>query len=798
MWKSHYTIAIRNLLSNKIFSAINIFGLAAGLACCMLMFLFIQDELSFDKFHANGRNIYRITSMDQVSEEKNELAVTPAPWLPLMKKDYPEIRQWVRLLKDERSLIGEKGKEHSFVHDVLFTDSSLFDVFSFRLLQGNPHTALTKPNSIVLTKEVAVKIFGNADPIGKMLEVNSSYTSAIDVQVTGIAEAPPSNSSIRYGALISMSTFGDINDSWSFHMYNAFVVLGGGASKKTFEDRLRTFSTNYLSNNPAADGKYDIHLQPLYDIHLRSHLTGELEANSDIIYVYIFSGIALFVLWIACLNFMNLSTVRSLKRAKEVGMRKVIGAARIQLIKQFLFEATVVSFLALFLALFLVAVCLPVFNQISDRNIQLNINQNISWFLIVVVLTGLVGVISGIYPAMIISAFKPIEVLRGSFKGSKSGVSVRKILVVFQFVICIVLITGTIVIYKQMLFIQNKNLGFNKEKVIIANISKNTDAEELGTFKTSLRNIPGVVSVSAASTIPSAKIPINLIHNGNSTLTKNKSMQMLFVDEDFLKTMQIKLLDGRDFSKDFPTDMENGFIINRTALKELGFADTHTAIDKPFQWVLPGKILKDGKIIGVAEDFNITPLKSAVQPLVIQVLPRRFQYLYIRISSNQALTGIENKFRSFYSGRPFEYSFLDENLQAMYASEKKLEKMFGYFSGLAILIACLGILGLSVYYAQQRLKEIGIRKILGASLGSIVAGLTGEFLKPVFIAAIIATPIAWWSMTKWLQGFAYRIDISWWIFVVAGFIAMVIAMVTVCYQAISAGLANPVKSLRTD
>ncbi|HET7001901.1 MAG TPA: ABC transporter permease, partial [Puia sp.] len=605
MWKNYYKIAIRNLFNNKTFSAINIFGLAVGIACCLLMFLFIQNELSFDQFHSKKNNIYRIISRPQSAENSTGLAVTPAPWAPLMKKDYPEIKQYTRLLKDEKGLVGEKGQPQLVVNNVLFADSGLFDVFSFKILKGNPSTALTAPNSIILTSDLAKKIFGNTDPIGKLIEVNTSFTSATEVLVTGVAASPPDNSHIKYGALISMSTLGDLSEHWSYHMYNTYVVLENGASPIALENKLKLFSQKYLANNPNANGVHNIYLQPLTDIHLHSHLVGELENNGDISYVYIFSGIAFFVLCIASLNFMNLSTVRSLKRAKEVGMRKVIGAARSQLIKQFLTEAMLISFLALMMALIFVVLGLPVFSQISGRELGLKVSDHLPLFLMVFILTGLTGVLSGIYPAAVLSGFNPIDALKGSFLKDKTGTSLRKILVTFQFVICIVLMSGTMIVYKQLQFIQNKNLGFNKEKVIIAHISQNTDTLKLQTLKNVLGRLPGVESVSAASTIPGPKIPVNMIHNGNSRTTKNSSMQMLFVDENFLRTMQMKLIAGRDFSKDFPGDPGEGFIINQEAVKQLDFENAQNALGKPFQWVLPDRVLKSGKIIGVVQDFNI-------------------------------------------------------------------------------------------------------------------------------------------------------------------------------------------------
>ncbi|MCW3106663.1 MAG: FtsX-like permease family protein [Segetibacter sp.] len=798
MWKNNFKTAWRNIANNKLFSAINIFGLAIGLACCILMFLFIQHELSYDKFHANSKNLYRVTSIADGTNGKTNLAVTPSPWVPLMKKDYPEIKQFVRLLKDERVLIGERGKEHSFVKDVLFSDSTFFDVFSFKLLKGDPASALRQPNTVVLTSETAKKYFGTSDPIGKTLEVSTAFTATINVQVTGVVDEPPANSHFKFDALVSMSTMGDISNMWSYHMYHTYVVLANGTSKNALETKLKSFSDKYITNNPNADGKQEIHLQPITDIHLRSHMVGEIEENGDITYVYIFSGIALFVLLIACLNFMNLSTVRSLKRAKEVGLRKVVGAERQQLIRQFLGESILVSFFALILSLVIVFLTLPVFNDLSGRTLHLNFRSNYNFILAFILLTGLVGILSGLYPASVLSSFKPVEVLKGSFQKSIKGNALREVLVTLQFVISIGLIASTILVYRQMQFVQNKKLGFDKEKMIVLTMQKNNDPKKIEALKTSLMNTPGVIAASAASTIPSTKIPVNLIHDESAAAKENRSMQMLFVDHDFVKTMQMKLIAGRGFSKTFATDESEGFIVNNETVKQAGWKIANNAIGKSFQWVMPDQVLKSGKIIGVVEDFNITPLKSTVQPLVMHILPRRFQYLYVRLNSNNALANVEKTFKKFNPVQPFEYTFLDETINAMYASEKKLGKIFGYFSGLAILIACMGILGLSIYSTQQRIKEIGIRKVLGATPVNIVKELSKEFMKPVFIAAIIASPVAWFVMNKWLQDFAYRINISVWIFVLAGVIALLIALLTVSFQAIKAAIANPVKSLRSE
>ena len=798
MWKNNFKIAWRNLTKNKISAAINIFGLSIGLACCILMTMFVQHELSYDKFHKNAANIYRVTSIADGPNGKVNLAITPAAWAPLIQKDYPEVKQVSRVLQNEKSILGQTGKEHSFSKNLLLVDSNFFRVFSYKLLRGKTNNALSAPNTIVLTEEAAKRYFGNEDPMGKTIECTTNFTGIINVQVTGIVDEPPSNSHMTFDVLLSMSTLGDISQFWAYHMHHTYVLLANGASQKTLESKLATFSKKYIDNNPNADGKQEIHLQPLTNIHLHSQLVGELQANGNITYVYIFSCIALLVLLIACLNFMNLSTVRSIKRAKEVGMRKVAGAERSQLVKQFLAESLLVAFFALAVSLVIIILILPTFNQLSERTLHFNWTTNYKLLISLIALTGVVGLLAGIYPATVLSSFNPVEVLKGLFQKSIKGTSFRKVLVTLQFAISIALISSTILVYKQMQFVQNKKLGFDKEKVIVLAAQGNVAAGELQTFKTSVLNTPGVISVAAASNIPGALIPVNLIHEEGSAVNQNRSMQMLFVDHDFVNTLKMKVLEGRAFSTNYKTDESEGFIINQEAVKQLGWQTAKNAVGKSFQWVMPDTVLKSGKIIGVVEDFNITSLKAAVQPLVMHILPRRFQYLYIRVSTNDALHGIEKEYKTFNTNQPFEYSFLDDTISAMYKSERRQGIIFGYFSGLAIIIAGLGILGLSIFAAQQRIKEIGIRKVLGASVISIVGELSKEFLKPVLIAALIAFPIAWYAMHKWLQDFAYRIDISWWVFIVAGVIAICIALFTISFQAIKAALANPVKSLRTE
>lgn len=800
MIKNYFKIAWRNLWRNKFFSAINILGLSIDLACCILMFLFIQHEFSYDKFNVNAKNIYRITSIFAEEKDKKELAVTPAPWVPLMKKDYPEIKEFVRLLKSDKAIVGRPGEQHFYEKDILFGDSTFFNVFSVGLVRGDVKKALERPNSIILTEEAAQKYFGDADPIGKTLEINS-FGRSINAEVTAIAKKVPDASHFQFSSLISLQTLGDLSNMWSYHMMQSYLLLHDKVSAQELGNKFAGFNNKYIVNNPQADGKQDIFLQPLTDIHLRSNLVGEIGVNSDIVYVYVFVGVAVFILLIACFNFTNLSTARSLSRAKEVGLRKVVGASKVQLLKLFLGETAFFAIISLVFAVIIAFLILPVFNQLSDRQLYMDFSRNYSLIIMLLLLILFVGLLAGLYPATILSSFRPVEVLKGKLFKHVKGVSFRKILVTLQFVVSITLIASTILVIQQLKFLQNKKLGFDKENVLVLTIPRNSDSAKLETFKTALVANPGIRSVGAASSIPNPNIPVNMVNDGNADLSKAESMQMLFTDNEFVSTMNMKILAGRNFSKDHPTDATDGFILNEEAVKKMGWKSAAKAIGKNFQWVIPNAVIKSGKVTGVVQDFNITPLKSAIQPLVMHIYPLRFQYLYVRFDQSKAdniISSIEKTFNEFYAKQSFEYSFLDDTLAMMYKSEKKLGTIFSYFSFLAIFIACLGILGLSLYSIQQRVKEIGIRKVVGASIARITALLVTEYIRPVFIATVIAVPIVWYGMNKWLEDFAYRVNIGWWVFAVAGIVALLIAILTVSFQAIRAAIANPVKSLRTE
>ncbi len=796
MFKNYFKTAFRNLWKNKIFFAINILGLSAGLACCIIIFLFIQYELSYDKFNVQAKNIYRITSV----MGGTGLAVTPPPWAPLMKKEYPEIKEYVRLLQDKKVSVGALGEQHFYETKMLYADSTFFNVFTVSLEKGDVRHALEKPNSIVLTDETAKKYFGDANPIGKTLEVNS-FGRSFTVEVTAIAKQIPSASHFNFNSIVSLQVFGDLSSLWSSHMCQSYLLLNNNASPASLEKKFTGFVNKYIINNPQADGKNDIRLQPLTAIHLHSDFTGEIGTNGNITFIYIFAVVALFILLIACFNFTNLTTARSLTRAKEVGLRKVVGADKKQLLSQFLTETTLFALIALLIAIALAWVVLPVFNQLSARQLSLDFSSNFSLYLLLALLIAGVGLLAGLYPAVVLAAFKPVEVLKGKFIRNSKGGFFRKVLVTLQFAVSIALIASTILVSNQLDFLKNKKLGFDKENVLLLTVPRSTDSTQFASFKNALLSDKDIKSVAASSTIPGEQVPVNQVNDGSTDLSKAISMQMLFTDLDFASTMKMQIVAGRDFNKDMPTDKQSGFLVNEEAAKKLGWVNPAQAVGKTIQWVIPNAVLKSGKVIGVVKDFNITPLKSAVQPLVMHYASNSFQYLFVRfnqVKAEDVVATIHKQFDQFYSMQSFEYSFLDDALNNQYKSEQTLGTLFSYFSFLAIMIACLGVLGLSFYSIQQRVKEIGIRKVLGASVFSITKELLKEFVLPVIIASLIATPLAWYAMNKWLQDFAYHIQINWMVFLFTTVIVLLLALLTMSVQTIKAAIANPVKSLRTE
>lgn len=811
MFKNYFKVALRNLWRNKAFSAINIIGLSAGLAVFLLIVLYVVDELSYDKYNPNADRVYRVDADIYFNGTQFSAATTPSPLAPTLLKDYPQVEQIVRL-RDPGDILVKKDNQNIQNHNAVFADSTFFQVFKLPMISGNPLTALNEPNSIVIDETTAKKYFNSTDVLGKSLYVDNS----VSCKITGVIKDMPKQSHFHFSFIRPMhDTYHDHNDQddWLSNNYLSYILVKPGTTPKSFQKSVDATINNYLlkqleqmlhtsAKDVKQSGNHFIYpVIPVTDIHLRSNKSYEVEANGNITYVYIFSVIAVFILLIACVNFMNLSTARSANRAKEVGIRKVAGSLRSNLIIQFLTESVLLSFLSLVFALAIAALLLPLFNQLAGKEMRV-FTLFSTWLLpVMVALIIVVGCIAGSYPAFYLSSFQPIQVLKGTIaKGFKSS-WLRSSLVVFQFFISITLIIGTIVIYNQLNYIRSKEIGYNRDQVLVLNNAYMLD-KQLKPFRQEMLKISGVQSASIAGSLPTET---SFNQNGwfrDPTLdAKQVSIMTDFeVDENYIPTLGMKMAAGRDFSPEFPSD-SSAVILNETAAKLLGFKNPLTELLYRPDFASPGHFkAKSFHIIGVVKDFNFSSMHDKVGPLVIE-LSGSWGKIAMRINTKNIpalISQVENKWSSMAVGQPFSYSFLDNDFNNIYNAEQRTGKLFITFAVFAIFIACLGLFGLVTYAAEQRIKEIGIRKVLGANISGIVAMLSKDFVKLVLIASVLAFPVAWWAMNKWLESFAFRATISWWVFALAGLITIVIALLTVSFQAIKAAIANPVKSLRTE
>ena len=808
MFKNYFKVALRNLWKNKGFSAINIIGLAVGIAVCLLITLYVMDELSYDKYNEKADRIYRVDGDIQFGGNHFILAVAPDPMGPTLKKDFPQVEQYVRF-RGYEGLLVKKGAENVQESNVIYADSTLFDVFTLPMTDGDPKTALAAPYSLVITEDMAKKYFNTtANVVGKSLVINDTG----NYKITGVIKNIPKQSHFRYDFFVSMATLEESRQNvWISNNFNTYIVLKPGANPKVLEAQFDAMVDKYVGPQVKAflnldiegfkkNGNFDRYtLTPLTQIHLHSNKVAELGANSNIQYIYIFSAIAIFILLIACVNFMNLSTARSANRAKEVGVRKVLGSFRKDLIRQFLMESMLVSFMALVLALLIAWLLLPYFNQISSKDISLSFISLPLILPVLVLIALIVGLLAGSYPAFYLSSFNPAQVLKGKLSGGFKRSWLRSGLVVFQFWISIVLIIGTVVIYKQLQYIQNADIGFNRNQVLVV---KNTDAlrSQARAFMQEVKKLPDVQDATMTGYLPTSDWRSDSPLFTDATLDQKSavSTQIWRVDEHYISTLGMQMKLGRNFSTQFLTD-STGIIVNEAAAKLLGFRDP---LNKQLYYMddLSKKSVKVYHIVGVVKNFNFNSLRENVTPLALMYSEQNGSIAF-RIDTRNAaklINKIEATYKKMAPGQPFTYSFMNEDFNRIYMAEQRIGNISVTFSILAIVIACLGLFGLVTYAAEQRIREIGIRKVLGASIGNIVSMLSMDFLKLVFIASVIAFPVAWYFMNSWLQDFAYRIHISWWIFAMAGFIALLIALITVSFQAIRAALMNPVKSLRTE
>ncbi len=807
MFKNYFKIAFRSLWKSKGFSAINIIGLAVGLATCLLIMFYVLDELGYDKYNENADRIYRVDGDIQFGGTHFVLAVASDPMGPTLKKDYPQVEKMVRF-RGNGGFRVKKGNENVREDKVIYADSTLFDVFTLPMIEGDPKTALVEPNAIVITEKIARKYFNRTDVVGQNLIINDTS----NFKITGVIKDIPVQSHFNFDFFVALSRSTESRQgNWLSNNFNTYILLQKGTDPAFIESRFPEVIRKYmgpqvqqalhasLDDLSKNGGHVRYSLTPLTKIHLYSDKVAELGVNSSIEYVYIFSAIAVFILLIACVNFMNLSTARSSGRAKEVGIRKVLGSLRSNLITQFLTESTLISFISLLLALLIAWLMLPYFNQLSGKEISMHLLSQPLVLPGLLLLILAVGLMAGSYPAFYLSAFKPIQVLKGKIASGFKGSWLRSGLVVFQFWISIILIIGTVVIYKQLNYIQNKKLGFNRDHVLIIQncypLGKQAKA-----FEEDILKLPGVESATMTGYLPTSRYRSDNGFFQDASLDQKSAMsiQTWSIDENYIPTLGMEMIKGRNFSPQFITD-SSAVIINEAAAKLMNINDPinvkiYTLTD------LKSRAVKAYTIVGVVKDFNFNSLRQQVTPMGLFLQEEKGDIAF-RINTKNIpglISQVESKWKTMASNQPFAYSFMDDDFNAIYNSEQRMGKISVSFSVLAILIACLGLFGLAAYAAEQRIKEIGIRKVLGATVSNIVSMLSKDFLKLVIISAIIAFPIAWWMMNKWLQDFAYRINISWWVFALAGIIAMAVALVTVCFQAIKAALMNPVKSLRTE
>lgn len=809
MIKNYLRSAWRNIARHKFISFINIFGLTIGITCCLLILTYIINELSYDKYNANADRTYRVTRIFYAANgtESLHLGAVAPPFGPLLKTAFPEIEQFTRVYPNGTTILRYKDKLFNEENGV-FADEHFFDVFSVDVVKGDKRTALTDPYNVMLTEQIARKYFGDEDPLNKMITLDNTKHA---YKVTGIFKPFPQNAHMHPEILMSFNTLNDtamygakqLQTNYGNNSFFTYLLLPKNYNAEKISRQLPAFLNSYvhfpgMPGNIKTSDVTALTLQKLTDIHLRSHLDDELEQNGDINRVYIFSVIALFILLIACINYMNLSTARSALRAKEIGIRKVIGAQRKEIIGQFLSESVLITWVALLLAVLLTCILLPYINKFSDLNLSLS--SLFKWAILtaILLLPFIIGIISGIYPAIFMSSFKPVRVLKGIIKVGSGGISFRKVLVVVQFAISIILIVATTVVFQQLHYIQQKSLGFNKDHIIITpydqDINKQYDA-----FRNDLLRIPGIKLVGRSSRIPSGR----LLDEQGASVMQNGSLQpvkidlkCLSTDYGFIPTYGIQLAAGRNFSRDYPTDTAN-YVLNETAVKMLGWGTSDNAIGKDM--VYGGT---KGKVIGVIKDFHFESLHQKIVPLICYMPSQSYYHnLSVKVSGNNlpaTISSIQSTWSKYLPQVPFDYRFLDDKFQKLYSSEQQQGNLFTIFSFIAIFIACLGLFGLSAFTITQRVKEIGVRKVLGASVPQIVTELSRNFLFLVLIAALFAFPIAWYLMHKWLLDFASRISISWWIFVLAGVIALIIAFITISFQSIKAANANPVKSLRSE
>jgi len=784
MFKNYLKVAVRNILRHKVYSFINIMGLAVGMACCILILLWIQDEMSYDRFHENADDIYRVIQNINFADHSTTWAITQGPLGPSLKEGFPEIINAARMRHEDFLTLTYNNK--MFDETGFMVDGSIFEMFSFCLIRGDCATALSDPHSIVLSEELAEKYFGDEDSIGKTITLNQKY----DFKVTGVLGNIPRNSSIRPNLLIPFIFGREVGwtvDRWDNSFIQTFVQLKKNIPYQKVVQKI----SGYLFDKPTIEKDSRLDLQPLKKIHLYSNYDFDI-AHGDITYVIIFFFVAVFILLIACINYMNLATARSAHRAREVGMRKVVGAFKADITRQFLGESILLSLLALFFAVLLLEILLPSFNDLAEKELSANIFGNLKIIGGLLSISLFVGILSGSYPAIFLSAFQPVRILRGPLQLATKGSTFRKILIAIQFSLTIILMISTATAYQQLRYTQNKRLGYDREFMFCIGI-RGKVREKVESVKNELLRNPNILKVTTCSALPDHgyNFSNSLWHWEGQDPDEEILFRGVYVGEDYFETFGMDIVKGRSFSNKFPTDASEAVIVNEAAIKAM-------RMESP----IGKQLTKDGKqfkIVGVVKNYHFKSLHHKIEPLILLYRQKPGYILVAKIrpgNTPKTIRDIEKIWKNFEPGYPVIYRFTDELLNDLYTSEKRIETLFRYFSSLAIFIACLGLFGLASFTAEQRTKEIGIRKTLGASVSGIILLLSKEFTKWILVANIIAWPIAYIAMNRWLQNFAYRIDIGLGTFVLAALLALVIALLTVGYQAVKAAKANPVDALR--
>jgi putative ABC transport system permease protein len=804
MIKNYIKIAFRNITNNKIYSFINIVGLAIGIACCVIIASFIQSELSYDNFHENGDNICRVNLFGKIGDNEFNVANSPTPLAEALREDFPEVVKSVRIERVQDTFIKHNNtiiKEGNF----FYADSTIFEVFTIKLTEGNPKSALSSPNNVVITEKIAKKYFGTKHPIGETI-IKDDGTEFL---ITGIVKELPTNSHFHYDFIASMSTIEDqLGTMWVSNDVYTYILLSDGSSAIELENKLpkmvearvgpqiETLMGVSFNDFNKGGNSIKFFVQPLKDIHLSSGTYANIEPGGSLESIYIFTAIAIVILLLACVNFVNLTTARSIRRSSEVGIRKVLGSYKARLVQQFLSESVLITFISLLVAVGLIEILLPIFNSISGKEIHVSYFTNWEVIPILLCITVFVGILSGSYPAFLLASYKPALVLKSKGANGIKGGKFRGAVVVFQFSITIILLASTLIIHDQLTFVQNKNLGYDNNQMLVLPTVNELGNQKIA-FKTEMLKNSNISKATLTSSLPNRRLSATIFQKGNSEDNQNYAFTYCYVDYDFMDTYELELKEGRFFSNEFSTDTAS-VLINETAVAELGFENPLNEGMKIPDEETGGMI--ELKIIGVVKDFHMENLREEIRPLVIALnTEREASFLSLKINTenlSQSIALVEEQWNKFLPGKAFEYQFMDDDFNTYYMEEQRTGHLFTSFTILAIFIACLGLLGLISFSVEQRTKEIGIRKVLGASISTILIMLSKEFAKWIIISNVIAIPIVYYFMNQWLENFAYRGNITFSVFIIAGLFSLIIATITVSFHTVKAAIANPVKSLK--